>query len=208
MSRLHAIDASMPAGRSEVARHTLAIVPPDRPGDFAQALIDLGSGICTPRRPACALCPWMQPCRARDAGTQENYPRKLPKKEGALRRGLAFVVLREDDAILLRTRPPKGLLGGMAEVPTSAWGAKHETADGMADAPLTAPWLTANTPVRHVFTHFPLELTVLAARVPMHSDQPDVMRFTALGKLGDEPLSSLMLKVIEAGLTVLGKGRA
>jgi A/G-specific adenine glycosylase len=204
MSRLHLIDAPMPAGRPQVARHTLEIVPPDRPGDFAQALMDLGSGICTPRKPACGLCPWMQPCKARKIGTQESYPRKLPKKEGALRRGLAFVVLREDDAILLRTRPPKGLLGGMAEVPTSVWSAGHDTAQGMADAPLKATWLTANTHVRHVFTHFPLELTVLAARVPMQTNQPDGMRFTAVGRLGDEPLSSLMLKVIEAGLAVLG----
>lgn len=203
MSRLYALERPMPAGRPVIATKTLALVPDDRPGDFAQALMDLGSGICTPRKPACVLCPWQTPCLSRMAGTQESYPRKLPKKEGALRLGVAFVVLREDNAILLRTRPPKGLLGGMAEVPTSDWSAKPNLASGMADAPLKAGWLTANTPVRHVFTHFPLELTVLAARVPTSIDAPNGLRFAPLAALPDEPLSSLMQKVIEAGLAVL-----
>ncbi|MCU0883947.1 MAG: A/G-specific adenine glycosylase [Beijerinckiaceae bacterium] len=205
MSRLHALEAPMPAGRGAVAAHTLAIVPTDRPGDFAQALMDLGATICTPRKPACALCPWQAPCRARQAGTQESYPRKAPKKERAQRHGIAFVVLRADGAILLRTRPPKGLLGGMAEVPTSAWTAEPDAADAMASRPLLADWLTANIPVRHVFTHFPLELTVLAARVPAMTDAPEGGRFTPLAALGDEPLPTLMRKVIEAGLGALGE---
>lgn len=207
MARLHAIEEPMPKGRAEVTRQTLAIVPEERPGDFAQALMDLGSGLCTPRKPACALCPWMRSCQARKAGTQESYPRKLPKKVPVTRHGVAFVVLRADDAILLRTRPAKGLLGSMAEVPTSAWSVRLEMADSVDDAPLKADWLTANAPVRHVFTHFPLELTVLAARVPQATAIPAGTRFTSLSALAEEPLSSLMLKVIEAGLGALGAPR-
>lgn len=205
MSRLHGLDMPMPAGRGAVAAHTLAIVPADRPGDFAQALMDLGATICTPRKPACALCPWQAPCRARQAGTQESFPRKAPKKERPQRHGVAFVVLRADQAILLRTRPPKGLLGGMAEVPTSAWTAEPDAADALGARPFPADWLTANTPVRHVFTHFPLELMVLAARVPAMTDAPEGSRFTPLAALGDEPLPTLMHKVIEAGLGALGE---
>jgi A/G-specific adenine glycosylase len=204
MSRLHALDAPMPAGRPTVAIKTMALVPDDRPGDFAQALMDLGATICTPRRPACALCPWQQACLACKAGTQDGFPRKLPKKESPLRRGVAFVILRDDKALLLRTRAPKGLLGGMAEVPTSDWSATHDLASSLAQAPFGANWLTANTAVRHVFTHFPLELTVLAARLPASTAAPEGARFTRLAALGDEPLSSLMQKVIEAGLAALG----
>lgn len=207
MSRLFELDAPMPAGRPAVAAKTLALVPNDRPGDFAQALMDLGATICTPRKPACALCPWQSPCLARKAGTQETYPHKLAKKEVILRRGTAFVVLRDDNALLLRTRPPKGLLGGMAEVPTSAWSAVHDLAGGMADAPVVASWLTANAPVRHVFTHFPLELTVLVTRLAGDAEAPAGTRFTPLDMLADEPLSSLMQKVIEAGLAMLGVKR-
>ena len=206
MSRLFMLDVPMPAGWPVVAARTIALVPEDRPGDFAQALMDLGATICTPRKPACALCPWQAPCLARKAGTQESYPRKLAKKEGLLRQGTAFVVLREDGAVLLRTRPPKGLLGGMAEVPTSAWSVTHDTAS-RDDQPFDAAWLTANTPVRHVFTHFPLELMVLAARVPIEAAAPDGARFTPIAALADEPLSSVMLKVIDAGLTMLGEDR-
>ncbi|MDG9422991.1 A/G-specific adenine glycosylase, partial [Streptococcus pneumoniae] len=91
------------------------------PGDFAQALMDLGATICTPRRPACALCPWMLPCRARALSSQESFPRKIRVAKGQLRRGAAFVAIRAgDEAVLLRTRPPEGLLGNMAEPPTSA----------------------------------------------------------------------------------------
>ena len=206
MSRLFMLEAPMPAGRPAVAAKTIALVPDHRPGDFAQALMDLGATICTPRKPACALCPWQAPCLARKAGTQESSPRKLAKKANLPRFGTAFVVLRADNALLLRTRPPKGLLGGMAEVPTSAWTAEHDMTS-RDDQPFSAAWLTANAPVSHVFTHFPLELTVLAAHVPAGTQAPDGARFTKLAGLGDEPLPTVMQKVIDAGLATLGVSR-
>ncbi len=204
ISRLWALETPLPAGRKAVASATLALVPPDRPGDFAQALMDLGSAICTPRKPACALCPWRAPCRARQAGTQESYPRKLAKKEGKLRRGAAFVAVRADGALLLRTRPPRGLLGGMAEVPTTAWSADFQLAGALGAAPLEASWRLGNAAVRHVFTHFPLELAVYAAEVPADAAAPPGARFTPLIAIKAEPLPSLMLKVVDAGLATLG----
>src|SRR6185312_16755414 len=103
--------------------------------DFAQALMDLGATICTPKSPACALCPWNDSCCAFERGDQESFPRKTPKREGALRKGAAFVVLRADGRILLRRRPKTGLLGGMSEVPGSEWRADFDPAKGRASAP-------------------------------------------------------------------------
>jgi A/G-specific adenine glycosylase len=203
VTRLFAIEALMPAAKPLVRERVLAMLPQARPGDFAQALMDLGATICTPRSPACALCPWREPCRARAAGTQETFPRKGAKKTGVTRYGAAFVLLREDGAVLLRTRPDKGLLGGMAEVPTSEWSADYLLAKAGDDAPTQANWRKLPLPVRHVFTHFPLELTVFAAQAPAATPAPTGMRFTPLAKLRAEPLSSLMLKVVEAGLEAL-----
>lgn len=198
MTRLFAIGDLLPGARPLVRERVLALMPHDRPGDFAQALMDLGATICTPRNPACGLCPWRSPCVARAEGTQESFPRKPAKKAGITRRGAAFVLVRADGAILLRTRPPKGLLGGMAEVPTSDWSAGYELDGAAQDAPVVTRWRQMAPPVRHVFTHFPLELTVFAATAPLGMQAPPGMRFTPAGRLGEEPLSGLMQKVLEA----------
>ena len=201
MTRLFAIADELPGARPLIRERVLALLPHGRPGDFAQALMDLGATICTPRNPACSLCPWREPCRARIAGTQEGFPRKAKKKAGVTRYGAAFVLIRQDGAILLRTRPAKGLLGGMAEVPTSEWRADYELDGAAQDAPLPLSWTQAAEPVRHVFTHFPLELTVFTGSVPARTPAPAGMRFTPLANLAGEPLPSLMLKVVErAGL--------
>ena len=157
--------------------------------------MDLGATICTPKRPACALCPWMRPCQARAEGSQVSFPRKLAKVEGQLRRGAAFVAWRADDAILLRTRPPKGLLGGMAEPPTSAWSPDYDPAQAMLDAPLDARWKRLPGIVRHTFTHFPLELTVFLAKVAVGTQPPDGMRWTPRQNLDNEALPGSMKKV-------------
>lgn len=205
VTRLFAIEEQMPAAKPLVREHVLGLLPTTRPGDFAQALMDLGATICTPRSPACALCPWREPCLARKASTQETFPRKGAKRTGVTRHGAAFVLLREDGAVLLRTRPDKGLLGSMAEVPTSEWSAGYALADAQRDAPLKATWRKLMPPVRHVFTHFPLELTVFVASAPAAMQAPPGMRLTPLAKLREEPLSSLMLKVVEAGLEALAR---
>ena len=200
MSRIFLVEVPLPAAKSEIHRLTYHIVPHDRPGDFAQALMDLGATICTPKRPACALCPWLEPCRARAAGLQEALPRKTPKREGELRRGAAFVALRRDGSVLLRTRPPKGLLGGMAEVPTSDWRPDYDIAKAVLDAPLDARWQRLPAPVRHVFTHFPLELSVQVAKVASGTAAPEGMRWVPASELGTEALPTVMRKVLAAAL--------
>ncbi|CAO4170825.1 A/G-specific adenine glycosylase [Methylorubrum populi] len=201
MSRLHAIETPLPAARAQIRLLTQGLVPTRRPGDFAQALMDLGATLCTPKRPACALCPWMLPCRARAEGLQETFPRKLKKEKGALRRGAAFVALRAgDEAILLRTRPAEGLLGAMAEPPTSPWLPDYDPAKGLLDAPLDARWKRLPGLVKHVFTHFPLELTVFLARVGAGTAAPEGMRFTPRDGLDAEPLPGVMKKVLAHAL--------
>lgn len=201
VSRLFALEQALPAARPALRGLAESLVPQERPGDFAQAVMDLGATLCTPKRPACALCPWMLPCQARKEGTQETFPRKLKREAGTLRRGAAFVVQRAGDgAVLLRTRPPTGLLGAMAEPPTSEWRPDYDLAQALLDAPLDARWKRLPGIVRHVFTHFPLELTVFLARVAADTPAPDGMRFTLPAALTEEPLPGAMKKVLAHAL--------
>jgi A/G-specific adenine glycosylase len=210
IARLYALATPLPAGKAEIARHARALTPASRAGDFAQALMDLGATICTPKNPACALCLWKESCVAHARGEAELLPRRAPKRDGELRRGAAFVARRADDRVLLRTRPARGLLGGMAEVPTTAWAVDFHLSQALAAAPrfhLPLPsgqtevlWRRLPGAVRHVFTHFPLELTVYRAEVPRQAAAPAGMRWTAVAELGNEALPSLMRKVVAHGL--------
>jgi A/G-specific adenine glycosylase len=173
-----------------------------RAGDSAQALMDLGSSICTPNKPACALCPLSENCASRLRGDQETFPRKAPKKAGALRRGAAFVVTRGDH-LLVRTRPEKGLLGGMTEVPGSDWLAAQDDKAALQQAPALkgiARWHRKAGVVTHVFTHFPLELVVYTAVAPTRARAPEGMRWVPIATLKDEALPNVMRKAIAHGL--------
>ncbi len=164
--------------------------------------MDLGSSICTPKKPACALCPLSDDCAARTRGDQETFPRKAPKKTGALRRGAAFVVTRGGQ-LLVRTRAEKGLLGGMTEVPTSDWLAAQDDKTALKQAPMprgTARWHRKAGVVTHVFTHFPLKLVVYTANVPSRTRAPEGMRWVPIATLTDEALPNVMRKVIAHGL--------
>jgi len=199
MSRLFAVEEKLPAAKKTLSRLAAELTPAHRAGDFAQALMDLGATICTPRKPACAICPWVDPCIARKRGDQETFPRKGEKSEGKLRKGAAFVVLRGDDHILLRTRADKGLLASMTEVPGSEWSAEYK--ETMTSAPLRGlKWRKLSAAVRHIFTHFPLELTVYVALAPKRTRAPKDMRFVPLGGLDREALPSVMRKVIAHAL--------
>jgi A/G-specific adenine glycosylase len=172
-----------------------------RAGDSAQALMDLGSSICTPKKPACALCPLNDGCAARMRGDQEVFPRKAPKKSGELRCGAAFVVTRGGE-LLVRTRPEMGLLGGMTEVPNSSWLAAQEDEAALTQAPVLkgiARWHRKAGVVTHVFTHFPLQLIVYTANVPARTRAPEGMRWVAIATLRDEALPNVMRKVIAHG---------
>jgi len=215
VARLFTVASPLPAAKPELRRLAHALMPRQRTGDFAQALMDLGATLCTPKRPACALCPWQDACAARRAGDAENYPRRAPKREGELRRGAAFVALRADGFVLLRSRPARGLLGGMTEVPTSEWHTDFDEETGMGEAPRLSSscrererntrWRRLPGRVRHVFTHFPLELCVYTAELPVGTPAPAGMRWAAVVALADEALPSLMRKVLAHALAA-GRG--
>ena len=157
MSRLFAVETPLPAARPELRRLAALFVDEHRPGDWAQALMDLGSGVCRPRSPLCDQCPLAFGCEARKTGTPERYPLKTKKAERPHRRGHAFVLRDGAGRVALVRRPDKGLLGGMAGLPTSDWGAAPEFAP-----PVDADWRAAGS-VEHVFTHFSLTLEVHVA---------------------------------------------
>jgi len=202
VSRLFAVEAPLPQAKPLIAQLASTLLGERRPGDSAQALMDLGASICTPKKPACALCPLDGDCAAYARGDQETFPRKAPKKAGELRRGAAFVVRRGDE-LLLRTRAEKGLLGGMTEVPGSDWTAAQDDIVARKQAPAlraSVRWRRKAGVVTHVFTHFPLELVVYTTAVPSSTRAPAGMRWVAIATLKDEALPSIMRKVIAHGL--------
>jgi A/G-specific adenine glycosylase len=196
IARLFAVEEELPGGKPRIRAIAENLTPARRAGDFAQAMMDLGATICTPRSPACVICPWSVACAARSRGDPESFPRKAAKKSGALRRGAAFVALRTDGRILLRTRAEKGLLGGMTEVPTTAWTHGFDAAAALREMPLAGAWRRLPGVVEHTFTHFPLELAVYTARMPAGVRAPRGMRWVALTDLAQAALPSVMRKVI------------
>ncbi len=200
IARLFAVEEQLPGAKPRIRALAGQLTPARRAGDFAQAMMDLGDTICTPKKPACVLCPWRAPCAARARGDQESFPRKAEKKTGVLRRGAAFVVLRTDDHILLRTRPEKGLLGGMTEVPTTEWSKDFDDSSAR-DAPFpNATWRRITGHVDHVFTHFPLQLIVHAANVSKSTRAPDGTRWVSVDALATQALPNVMRKVIAHAL--------
>ncbi len=202
VSRLFAVEEMLPQAKPLIRQLATSLLGESRAGDSAQAVMDLGASICTPKKPACALCPFIEDCVARAQGTQESFPRKAAKKTGALRRGAAFVVRRGEE-LLVRTRPAKGLLGGMTEVPGSDWMAEQAERAALEQAPALkgiARWHRRAGVVTHVFTHFPLELVVYTAEVPSRTRAPAGMRWVPIATLADEALPNVMRKVIAHGL--------
>jgi len=200
LARLYAIETPLPAAKTELRALGEALVPPDRPGDFAQALMDLGATICTPRNPGCVLCPWRGSCQALARGNAEDLPRKAAKPERPHRTGIAFWLVDSSGAVLLRRRPEKGLLGGMIEVPSTEWGAQAPSQKAaLAAAPLAADWKILPGQVRHVFTHFELTLTIWAGRTPGRGD-PALGLWVTPDRFGDHALPSLMRKVVRHAL--------
>lgn len=205
LARLHRIEEELPRAKPalrELARDLGKDVGiASRFGDFAQALMDLGATICRPRQPRCMLCPWDAACLARARGDQESFPRKSARREGKLRRGAAFVALRRDGAVLVRKRKEEGLLGGMLEVPGSDWSADFGESAALSFAPRVPGesrlvWRRLEGEVRHVFTHFPLELAVFVASVGTSARAPRGCRFLARDEIASAALPTLMIKVL------------
>lgn len=199
MARLHAVEDPLPGSKEVLRAHAAALTPATRPGDYAQAVMDLGATICTPRRPACGICPWMDRCAARAAGIAETLPRKTPKAAKPIRHGIAYLARRAaDGAVLVETRPAKGLLGGMLGLPGTAWG----EAAPVPAPPLPAPWREVGE-VRHTFTHFHLRLRVIVAETGAAA--PTGLRFQPGLAPGDLP--TVMKKALILGLSALDRDR-
>jgi A/G-specific adenine glycosylase len=164
LARLHRVETPLPAALPDLQAQAAALASDRRPGDVAQALMDLGATVCRPRVPRCAACPWHAACAARAAGVAEELPRRTARPARPVRRGLAFLLARPNGAILFRRRPAEGLLGGLHELPSSPWREGELGIEAALDhAPAAAEWRLHARPVRHVFTHFVLELTLAEA---------------------------------------------
>lgn len=200
IARLFAIDTPLPEAKKVIREYQARLTPATRAGDYAQAMMDLGATICTPRQPACSLCPLNEECIARARGEAELYPVKGEKAERPMRRGAAFVAVREDGAVLLRTRADGGLLGGMAEVPGSGWSESSREVEPLVDVPIMAEWRRLPGTVVHVFTHFRLELNVYCARFGAMEKAPAGFWWAPAETLPGEALPSVMKKAIEAAI--------
>jgi A/G-specific adenine glycosylase len=166
IARVFAITEPMPKSKPAMRAALQALVPAKRAGDFAQALMDMGSLICTPKRPACPRCPWASECAAYARGIQEALPVKAPKMLRPLKRGAAFVARDATGAVLLVRRPEKGLLGNMMQPPLGPWAeAFPSKAEALKQAPFKAEWKKRPGIVEHGFTHFQLEIDVYVADV-------------------------------------------
>ena len=191
MARIFAVSQPLPQAKTELRQHAAALQPKCRHGDYAQALMDLGATVCAPRQPQCPICPWQSNCLARQQGIQQDLPRRTAKAAKPIRRALAFVLFDNKGRIFVRQRPEKGLLGGMLEVPSSPWEERklnHKIS--LVSAPVAADWTILSGKVRHIFTHFELEIAVAvgktSARIksgswidPRHLDDhalPNVMK--------------------------------
>ena len=188
MVRLFDLHAPLPQAKGALTSYAASLTPPARPGDYAQAVMDLGATICTPKSPRCALCPWHDICAARKAGTAAELPKKLPKVKKPTRFGTAYVARRSDGAVLLEQRPERGLLGGMLGWPGSEW---RETPPD-AIPPIQADWIEAPGEVRHTFTHFHLRLRVMVAQVDA---QQTNQTFTAAENFRPADLPTVMRKI-------------
>lgn len=206
VARLSAVEMPLPAAKPTLRKLAEALTPTDRAGDFAQAMMDLGATVCTPKRPSCLMCPLNARCEARALGLAGELPRRVEKAARPVRFGIAFVALGEDGRVLLRQRPDTGLLARMIELPSTPWG--EDTADvreALRSAPVRGDWWEVPGTVVHTFTHFRLELRVYRALVPANAaltfwaDAPRC-RWVPRRDLQAEALPSVMRKVIAHAL--------
>ena len=210
MARLYAVQEPLPKSKRVLKDLAARLTPQKRPGDYAQAVMDLGATICTPKSPSCMTCPWQKPCKARRQGLAQALPHKVPKRQKPKRCGVCFWLTRSDGAILLRRRPKKGLLGGMMEVPSTPWYENPWRLDSARTyTPLAvkrSKWRTLPGVVTHTFTHFHLELTVEAAPVngaeASAAARADNLTWAHLDVMAKVALPSVMRKVVKHAVNV------
>lgn len=206
VARLFAVTEPLPPVKPLLRQLAAKLTPSRRTGDFAQAMMDLGATVCTPKRPSCLMCPLSRQCLAQAKGIQESLPAKIDKGERPIRFGVAFVALREDGCVLLRQRPETGLLARMIEVPSTDWlEDPRVVTEALRAAPVRADWWRVPGQVVHTFTHFRLEMIVYRAVVASDSAltfwaDSSRCRWVARRELDRQALPSLMRKVIAHGL--------
>ncbi|HYC13467.1 MAG TPA: NUDIX domain-containing protein, partial [Stellaceae bacterium] len=207
VARLFAVETPLPTAKAELRALAETLVPEKRSGDFAQALMDLGASLCTPRSPQCILCPWQSACRGRALGIAETLPHRRARPEKPTRRGFAYWALRPDGSILLRKRPENGLLGGMMELPSTEWREAAITeADARQQAPVKASWVRLPGTVRHTFTHFHLELAVLSGEVATGAKAEG--QWVPLDRLSEQALPTAIKKIVNHALGVARRSRS
>jgi A/G-specific adenine glycosylase len=195
MARLYRVESPLPDAKPALYALAETLTPAERPGDYAQAVMDLGATVCTPRNPQCLICPWSNGCAGRDIAAE--LPRRAPKKARPLRRGIVFWLTNASGAVLLRRRPEKGLLGGMMEFPSTEWreGQSVDIGEARREIPLpAAEWRQLPGIVEHGFTHFRLELTVLTGAAS--GGAGNSMLWCPVDRLADLALPTLMKKVV------------
>ncbi len=198
VARLYAITAPLPDSKKSLRGLAGQLTPAKRAGDYAQAVMDLGATICS-QKPTCEICPVAANCMAREQGIATELPIKRAKLPKPTRYGIAYIAQRNDGAILLETRPEKGLLGGMLALPTTKW----IEAAAIEAPPLDAKWSTLDAPVKHTFTHFHLLLTVKTAHVDMAA-APTRGQFEIPTAATPGKLPTVMLKAYSAGISAIG----
>lgn len=203
IARRFALTDPLPGVKTRIREVAATLVPDQRAGDYSQAMMDLGATLCTPRKPACGLCPLMHGCEGRIQGIAADLPARAAKTEKPTRRGVAFWIVRWDGQVLLRKRPPSGLLGGMMEVISTPWREEAWDMDeALRLAPLKCDWRPLRGIVRHTFTHFHLELAVVAGMV--RDGAPTAARWVAPADLADQALPTVMRKIIRHAQTQKG----
>ncbi len=205
VARLFALRDPLPGAKARLRELAATLTPNHRPGDFAQAMMDLGAGLCASRSPSCTRCPLLDDCAAAAKGIAAQLPMRTPKPERPTRRGAAFVALRADDHVLLRRRPETGLLGAMMEPPTSEWTARGvDRKRALADVPVPGAWRALSGQVSHTFTHFHLELDIYLGQIERGTPTPDceaaAWRWVSRARLGEQALPSVMRKVLAHAL--------
>jgi A/G-specific adenine glycosylase len=202
VARLFDVTTPLPRAKPELRRLAESLTPAERPGDYAQAMMDLGATLCLPRKPKCMLCPLNEDCVARRQGNPEELPARAPKALRPKRHGVVFWTQRPDGAVLLRRRPENGLLGGLFEVPSTDWrAAPWDIGEAEGEAPVPAAWRPLDGIVRHGFTHFELELSLLAGTVGGAGARQGT--WCPVDRLSDYALPTLMKKVVRHALAKL-----
>lgn len=210
MARLFSVENPLPGAKPVLKEHASGLTPDRRPGDYVQAVMDLGATICTPRSPTCSLCPWQHRCVAYRQGRAAELPRRQKKPPKPTRFGTVFWLENSSGEVLLQRRPPKGLLGGLMEFPSNDWCETPRTpATWLQGAPAAVTWRVLPGVVRHVFTHFALELIVATAREGEASIKRNSQWiWVAPESLGEHALPTLMKKVAHHVAAQTGVGGA